>query len=85
MDNKLEGYDQFLDNIEYDQELDVPKWQQVKVQVIIMGCSHHADKDGIFEIAINEYGYDREIGYIRLVGLESYGKVDINIIHGNER
>jgi hypothetical protein len=29
--NKLEGYDQFLDDIEYDQELDVPKWQQIKV------------------------------------------------------
>lgn len=31
MNNKLEEYDQFLDDIEYDQELDVPKWQQIKV------------------------------------------------------
>ena len=29
--NKLEGHNQFLDNIEYDQELDVPKWQQIKI------------------------------------------------------
>ena len=37
--NKPEEYDQFLDDIEYDQELDVPKWQQIKVQVVIMDIS----------------------------------------------
>jgi hypothetical protein len=31
MDNELKGYDQFLDDIEYDQELDVPKWLQIKI------------------------------------------------------
>ena len=29
--DKKDGYDQFLDNIEYDRELDVPKWQQIKL------------------------------------------------------
>jgi hypothetical protein len=24
-------YDQFLDDIEYDQELDIPKWHQIKI------------------------------------------------------
>ena len=50
-----------------------------------MGCSHYADKDGIFEIVLLEYGYDREIGRVRLIGIESYGKIDIDIIHGNAR
>jgi hypothetical protein len=50
-----------------------------------MGCSHYADKDGIFEIVLTEYGYDREIGRIRLIGIEPHGKIDMIIIHGNAR
>ena len=50
-----------------------------------MGCSYYADKDGVFEIVLMEYVHGRELEHIRIVGLEPYGGIDMDIIHGNAR